>query len=178
MKKQKLGKVRAAKAVARQKREEEQPISARQHPLIELQGIIGNQGVQRLLAQRESDDGDKDDSSTARAERYIRQQIAYRDKLMTRAFETIEINLMPDERDIKLPMVQSVKNIHVYTGILTLEMLETLQNAIKPVKVAEYINQQFEFLWKDVKFKNEMLEALDDDPVKWQLEYMKRLAGH
>ena len=165
----------------RQRRAVEEPILPREHPLIELQRTIGNQAVLRMLGrgqtvQRESD-GEKP-SLKEQAEQYIWKQIEYRDKLITRALETIENNLMPEERQRKLPAVQNVKNIHLHTGILTLSMIETLQNAIKPVKVADYINRQFEFLWQDVKLKNEMLEALDDDPVHWQIDYMKRLSGH
>jgi hypothetical protein len=85
---------------------------------------------------------------------------------------------MPDERTTKLPIVQNVKLIHSTTGILTIGMLDSLHEAIQPVKVADYIDRQFEFLRSDVRLKDEMLEALDDDPAQWYIEHLKKLAGH
>jgi hypothetical protein len=141
------------------------------HPILALQRTLGNRAVQRLLMQRS-----EAMSATEQAERYIRDQIARRDKLITRTFENLEGAFLPGERERKVPLVQHVKKIHLTTGILTLAMLEMLYRAIQPVKIPDYVDRLFALLRNDVRYKAEMIEGLED-PWEWYNKHMDKLLG-
>jgi len=176
MRKHQRTRVRPDEATSKHPRAVEQQPSPPQHPLVALQGIIGNRAVQRLMVQRE-ESGEKL-SSEERAERYIREKIKQYDKYITRDFESIGNALLPEERQRKLPLIESYKTFHLATGIMTVDMVATLHSALLPVKGADYVDDIFRRLRQDVRYKDEMIEALDDDPFEWYMKHMDKLTRH
>jgi hypothetical protein len=144
-------------------------ISARQQPIVKLQSVIGNQAVQRLLVQRDEETADE------RATRYIWDMIRRQDKWITRTFESIEFALQPDERERKLPAIQTIKTMHMATGVLTLEMIEAVRSVVEPVRLGkEQMAKLFQRLRDDVAAKEDMYEGLEN-PHKWYMKHMDRL---
>ena len=149
--------------------------AARQQPIVRLQSIIGNQAVHRLLIQREAS-GERA-SPEEEARRAIVGLIESEDRYITRTLEHIEFALQPQERERKLPLIQSVKNFHQITGVLSFEMIAMLQKGIEPVPIgAEHMASLFNLLRKRVSNIEDMTEGLKN-PREWYNNHLKKLQG-